>query len=755
MNAPTPRLVREPAAEHLSAVAPPETQPLAAQMDVPLSMWFSRIAESWRLILAMTVLALLLGGLYAFVATPVYEAQSLIQILDNELSSKDRDSLGELASIFDKGGTAAAEIELLRSDLVVGQAVSQLHLDIDVQPHYFPLIGAALARRVPPGELAPPRFGLAQYAWGGEELAISALDLPPRLAREGVVLVAQGGNAYSLVTKGGQLVLNGRAGTTATAQVGGDTVTMRVDTLVARPGTQFGVTKMSLEHATGDLQSHLTVAEKAKQSGMIGVSLHGNDAGRTALILNTITGQYVKQNVDSRSGEAEHTLAFLEQQLPQLRAELDDAEQKYNRFRNENGSVDLSEESRLLLQQVVDDKTKLVDLQQQRDEMLQRFTPKHPAVAALDAQMGTLREQMADLSARVEKMPGTEQNALRLMRDVRVDTQLYTNLLNSAQQLRVVKAGQVGSVRVVDHASPPEYPVRPNRSMILVFSALLGVLVGIGIALCRKMVFGGVENSKEIEHVIGVPVYAVVPRSAAQLKIYEAMKRGTRAQHVLAGCAAHDVAIEGIRNLRTAMQFGLLAASNNVVAITGPRNKVGKSFVSVNFAAVLALGGKRTIIVDGDMRRGDIHEYLNIRRRPGLSDVIAGADLDSALVRDVLPGLDALPQGTVPPNPSELLMSERFRSLLDELSARYDVVLIDTPPVLAVTDAALIARRAGATLLVCRHGRDALSGIGETVRRLRHGGIAVKGVVLTDVPRSPFGYGSKFPTYTADAVELH
>ncbi|WP_246025013.1 polysaccharide biosynthesis tyrosine autokinase [Paraburkholderia dinghuensis] len=755
MNSPIPRLVHNAPADALGVDVVTELSSDGMHTETPLTVWLSRIADSWRLILAMTLFVTLLGGFYAFVATPVYEVESLIQILDNDMSSKDKDSLGQLAAIFDKGGTAAGEIELIRSDLVVGQAVQQLHLDIEATPRYFPLIGAALARRVPPGQLAPPRFGLAQYAWGGEQISVSSLTLPEKLAKKGVLLIAQPDGTYNLVTKDGEPILLGRVGEPETAAFGDGTVAIQVDQLVARPQTQFVLKKYSMLYATGDLESHLTVAEKAKQSGMIGVTLRGDDAAHTAEILNTITSQYVKQNVDSKSSEAEHTLAFLEQQLPQLRAELDNAEEKYNHFRNENGSVDLNEESRLLLEQVAADKAKLVDLKQQRDEMIQRFTPKHPVVAALDAQIGTLQSELGELTGRVARMPDTEQNALRLMRNVRVDTELYTNLLNNAQQLRIVKAGQVGNVRVVDHAMVPEYPIRPNRPLVLGFSAVLGMLLGIGIALCRKAAFGGVEHSKEIEFALGVPVYAVVPRSAAQLRLYEAMERGTREQHVLAAVAADDVAIEGIRNLRTAMQFGSLGASNNIIAITGPRNKIGKSFVSVNFAAVEALGGKRVVLVDGDMRRGDLHEYLNIRRRPGLSDAIAGASLDSVLIRDALPGLDVLPQGMVPPNPAELLMSERFRSLLEELSSRYDIVIVDTPPVLAVTDAVLISRHAGATLLIVRYGHDAMSGIAETVRRLRHGGIAVKGVVMTDVPRAPFGYSSKFPTYSSETVELH
>ena len=187
----------------------------------------------------------------------------------------------------------------------------------------------------------------------------------------------------------------------------------------------------------------------------------------------------MQQDIDRKSAEAEHTLAFLDQQLPQLRSELDQAEQRYNNFRNKQGTVDLSEESRLLLQQIVENKTKLVDLQQQRAELAHAFHCGPPGgCRARCADRRSCQSVQGRLTHNVSTLPDTEQTALRLLRDVRVDTELYTNLLNSAQQLRIVKAGQVGSVRVVDYAEPADEPVRPQR--VLLISALRG---GLGLVL--------------------------------------------------------------------------------------------------------------------------------------------------------------------------------------------------------------------------------------------------------------------------------
>ncbi|HEV3106733.1 MAG TPA: polysaccharide biosynthesis tyrosine autokinase, partial [Trinickia sp.] len=439
-------------------------------------------------------------------------------------------------------------------------------------------------------------------------------------------------------------------------------------------------------------------------------------------------------DVDRRSAEAEHTLAFLDQQLPQLRHELDQAEQRYNSFRNSHGTVDLSEESRLLLQQIVDNKTKLADLQRQRADLGQRFTANHPVVAALDAQIAQLQGSQGQMSKDVASLPDTEQTALRLLRDVRVDTELYTNLLNNAQQLRVIKAGQIGNVRVVDFAETPDEPVWPKRFLVILIGLGGGIFIGIVAAFVKKSLYGGVERADEIEIALGVPVFAVVPRSGLQLRLQQNVMMRRQGLHVLAAQSPQDIAVEGVRSLRTTLQLSLDQAPNNVVMLTGSRPDAGKSFLSVNLAALVASAGKRVLVIDGDMRRGEVHSHFGVRHQPGLSDVLRGADPASVIQHEVLPGLDVLAKGSLPSHPSELLMSDQFRELLEDLSRRYELVIIDTPPVLAVTDSTVIGKYAGTTLLVVRYARHPIGEIVETAKRLQTGGVNLKGVLLTDVP---------------------
>ncbi|CDY75899.1 Tyrosine-protein kinase Wzc [Caballeronia glathei] len=717
--------------------------------ELRLSDYLAAVLGNWKLVTLVMLVAVALGTAYAFIAPPTYKADALIQVEEsnNNNNNANANAVQTVSQMFDAKSTTAAQIELLRSRLVVDDTVRRLHLDIAAGPRYFPFVGGMVTSVLSTFSLPMPAGYMSRFAWGNEAIDVPLFDTPKEQYGKTFTLVAGEHGTYVLNDPDGIAILNGKVGAEVTGASSLGPVRLKVDKLVGAPGAQFELQRASTLGTIDALQKRLTVAETALQSGIISVSLEGGDSRQTAAIVNNIARRFVQQDVDKRSAEAEHTLAFLDQQLPELRKQLDESEQRYNTFRNRQGTVDLSEESRLLLQQIVDNKTKLSDLQQQRAELSQRFTANHPSVAALDAQIGALAGAQTRLGRSVSVLPDTEQTALRLLRDVRVNTELYTNLLNSAQQLRIAKAGQIGNVRVVDFAQAADDPVRPKRLIVILISAGVGLVLGILVAFIRKALYGGVERPEEIEKQLGVRVFAIVPRSTHQLRLQRKVGMRREGLHVLAAQAPEDAAVEGIRGLRTSLQLQLADARNNVVMLTGSRPEAGKSFLSVNLATLVASTRKRVLLIDGDMRRGDIHSHFGVRHQPGLSDVLMGADVSAAILHDVLPGVDLITKGSLPSHPSELLMSDRLGEILDDLKLRYDLVIVDTPPVLAVTDATVIGKHAGTSLLVVRHGKNQVQEIGETMKRLHHGGVNMKGVLLTDVPQSKMLMGSTYAGY--------
>lgn len=711
-----------------------------ADDEIDLSAIATALWESKWLIATIAAFTLLLGIAYAALATPVYRANAIVQV--DEDSGAINDKLGQLADLFGGKATADAEIELIRSRELIDDTVRRLHLDITAKPRYFPVIGSWIARAADPDQLAAPLLGLSSYAWGGEKLDVTQFDVPPVLYDTKFTLTAGPNSTFTLTDPDGNVAISGETGKPYSGKTASGEVRLTVATLVARPGVRFKLARASTQVVTEKLQKNLDIAEKVKQSGIVAVRLDGPDSARTADTINTILRGYVARNVGLRAGQAQQMLGFLTNQLPDLKSGLDASEQRYNTFRGKNGTIDLSAEGQLLLQSIADSKSKVIALQQQRSDLMQRFTPNHPLVAAIDAQLADLQREQDKLNAKVSTVPNTQQAAGRLMRDVDVNTGLYMSLMTSEQQLRILKAGQQGNVRVVDYAVISEQPVWPKNIIVIAASAVLGLLLGVGVALLRRAMNRGMEDTLEIEETAGVPVFAVISHSDRQMALQRRIRRGERGPHMLAMSAPEDIAVEGIRSLRTALLFRMVHASNNVVMITGPRPDVGKSFLSVNLAALLASAGKRVLLIDADLRRGDIHSYIGKRRDPGLQDVMKGAATDIAIRRQVLPNLDVLTRGTVSASPSEILMSNRLSGLIEQLSPLYDVVIVDTPPVLAATDSSVIGTHAGTTLFVLRHGEHSAAELRESMRLLGSAGIEVSGLVLTDVPQRSSAYGT-------------
>ncbi|NGM87658.1 polysaccharide biosynthesis tyrosine autokinase [Parapusillimonas sp. SGNA-6] len=712
--------------------------------DIDFLGMFDAILEARWLILAIALIATLVGGAYAFLSQPVYRADSLIQVEQSQ--SNTSNLLSEMSTLFDVQSPASAEIELLRSRLVVGQAVDMLQLHISAAPDYLPIIGAWMASRA--RELSDPGlFGMGGQVSGTESIRLGQLDVPASLEGQELALIRTP-EGYTLHDAGGKRLTEGRIGMAQDFQVEGESGRILVAALEAKPGARFTLKRRSRLAMIRGLQASLDITEKGKQSGVLSITLTGTEPARITRILNAIGSAYVQQNVERKAAEAEKSLAFLDDFLPELKARMDEAADKYTKFRDTHGTFDLGTEGSLSLNTSVSLQNELFALQQKRRELMSQYTEAHPSAQVLDQQIAALKKELGELDTRIKTLPDMEQQLLNLMRDVKVNGELYVNLLNSAQQLRLVKEGKVGNVRVVDVAVPPETPIGPNRLLILVASLLLGLAAGIGVALVRNMLRPGIKDPSDIESALGLHVFATVPHSPLQSELHERIHLRVAGHHLLAQAAPRDPAVESLRSLRTALQFALLDAPNNIVLLTGPTPGIGKSFTSVNFAAVLGAANKRVLLIDADLRKGYVNQYFGLPRSRGLSELIAGiAGPDELVHRNVAPNLDLLTTGVLPPNPAELLLSPATAKVLQQLSGEYDIVLLDTTPILAVSDAMALAPHAGTVFLLARAGVSTLGELEESTKRLNQAGAQVKGVIFNDLVATSRRYGSKYGNY--------
>ncbi|WP_030132059.1 polysaccharide biosynthesis tyrosine autokinase [Pseudomonas sp. QTF5] len=707
-----------------------------------LGLFGTLIDHKW-LIAAVTGAFMAAGVAFAVLATPVYQANALLQV-----EAKKNDLLGfsDVSSMLGKESPSATEIELIKSRAVIGKTVDNLKLDIVIQPMYFPIVGEFLARRFQnknPGEIADPLLGLNSYAWGGESLKIFKLDLPDSQLDKKLTLTTGENGHYTLVDEDDNLLADSQAGQLF-EQNG---VTFQIEELHAKPGTRFRIIRNSRLSSILDYQEDLDVVERGKDSGMIGLSLESTDPDQAIKTLNEIAAIYVRQNVERTSAEAAQSLAFLKEQLPVVKKDLEKAGNALNEYQTRSKSVDITLETKAILDQIVGLDTSISELKLQQAEMDRKFTRQHPAYRALLTQIGELSSKQKSLASKVEGLPSTQQELLNLTRDVEVGTAIYTQLLNKSQELDVMRAGTVGNVRLIDTADVNFLkPVKPKKALIVLIATIFGGFLAVALVLVRKALNRGLESPEAIEQ-LGLPVYASIPYSALQKTEEDKISRGrgrSAGSTLLAVSHPTDLAIEALRSLRTSLHFAMHEADNNRLMISGPSPKVGKTFVSVNLAVVIAQTGLRVLLIDVDMRKGYLHKVLGTSADNGLSDILARrCDAATAIHKTAIDNFDFVSRGQIPPNPSELLMHANFSALLEQASKQYDLVILDTPPLLAVTDAAIVGRLSGTNLIVTRYGLNPAKEIELTVRRFSQNGVAIKGAIFNGVERkasNKYGY---------------
>ena len=685
------------------------------------------LAGKW-IIAACAVLAIAAGGWFAFTATPIYKGDILLQV------ERQGGSIPGLTDILGTENLAtSAEVELLRSRMVIGTVVDQLELAISARP-------------LPAGFL--DRFNV--FAPGGT-LELGRFEVAPGLVGQGFVLEALGDGAYELRHEDTGETL-GRGRVDALFEWGADAagppeLALFVNRLAAEPGDLFRVARDHRLDAISEIHDSLEITERGGRtasSGILEVTFEDPSRAHIERVLNTLGNSYVRQNVERRSAEAARALEFLDAQLPVLRGELEQAEGAFNDFRREFQAVDLEAETRAVLERIVEVESELSRIRLEEGSMRLQYGPDHPQMRALQTRRNSLETVRDQLEVEAQGLPQRQQDLLRLRREVEVNTELYTSLLNSAQELRVAQAGTVGNVRVIDDAAVAPDPVRPKKGRILVISLVLGLVAGVALVLLREALRRGISDPDALEQNLGLPVYAVIPHSAPQGRNEKRSKRKGTTIEILARDLPDDPAVESLRSLRTALNFALMDDERNVVVITSPGPSSGKTFLSINLAWVLGQNEQKVLLIDADMRRGHINAYLDGRKRsPGLSEVLSGRSwLEEAVVPLVPEWVDVLPSGEFPPNPSEMLMRPEFGALIEKIRSRYDVVLIDTAPVLAATDGVIVARHAGPLLMAVRAGQTTERETRAALRRLSQARIKTTGLLVNDLAPQSHSYGN-------------
>lgn len=710
--------------------------------DIDFGYLFGILLDNKWLIIMTALLAFGIGALYGMFATPIYKGDTLLQL---EKKSSGVPGLSELNNIFEQEPSAAAEIEILRSRMVLGEVIEQLKMNIRVFPNRPAYIGRFMAPDPAPAFVPKPLF--AGYRDSETFVTVSSFMVPERLLGRAFTLRETNGNPALYL--GESLVATAPAGETLKSEDGSIQLVLNEWQFGNEPLTLIKLTEVA---AVNGLRGALAIREVGK-TGMLSLTMTGPSKERIKTTLDAISEAYLLQNVERRSAEAENSLEFLGEQLPKIKEKLTEFEEKLNAYRLESESVDLSMETQSVLQQSVDIEAKINELKAKEGELATRFTKEHPAYQSLLRQKASLVEQKRSLDRQIKDLPETQQEILRLMRDVEVTQQIYIGLLNKTQELRILKAGTVGSVRIIDKALVQPAPIKPKKAVIALIAGFLGAIGSAAILLLQALLKKGIESPEKLEEQ-GVSVYASIPLSEKQVKANRTtelkQRRSRRLKEsatpipLLAQDDPTDLAIEALRSLRTSLHFAMMDADNKILMITGPSPGVGKSFVSANLGAVLAQTGQKVLVIDADMRKGHLHRYFKSENKTGLSAYLSGQSTKEDIIQSSSIGnLDFIARGKAPPNPSELLMHERFKTLMASLSDEYDLILVDTPPILAVTDAAIVGQVAGSSLLVTRFGMNSVKEVDAALTRFAQNKVEIKGAILNCMERratNEYGY---------------
>ncbi|EJB8413261.1 polysaccharide biosynthesis tyrosine autokinase [Acinetobacter baumannii] len=705
-------------------------------------LFFSLIAQ-WKIIACCVILSLICALLYLRITTDTYSVDAMVQVEDSK-GAASAALLGDLSKVtggISQKSPADPEIEILKSRMVLGQVIHNLNLDIKIKDNQSGLIDKLISQDKSKIEY---RHESVVYNNLNASLIIQEFKVPEYYFDKPLKLEFKDTNQFTLMYKD-QVVFNGQLNKKNILNSNKGLWQVQINAQGNLKDQSYTLTKLALLTAVNQFNSIYSVNEKGKMTGVIGLSYLGQDPEHITQVLNNVLNVYHEQNIERKSLESKQTLAFLERQLPELRKQLEDSEIKFNQFREKYKTVDVNAESELLLKQNIDLEKLKIELQQKQAELSAKYTNDHPLIRQIDAQITDINKKIADLNNRLTQLPETQRLYLQLYRDVKVNTELYTSLLNSYQQLKIANAGEIGNVRIIDTAVEPVKPVKPKKLIVLILSIFVGGFIGVLIALLRNMMRSGVNDSTQIENELDLPVYATVPRSPIQETRMSILKK-KKSIPILAVKSSDDIAIESLRSIRTAIHFALTSAKNNIIMIAGPSPEVGKSFISTNLATIFAQSNKRVLLIDADMRRGYMHKYFDVDVKPGLSELLSGqADLQKVLHKTQVTNLDVITRGKSPTNPSEMLSSTQFKDLLEKFQTQYDHIIIDTPPVLAVTDGIIISQYTGVNLIVARYAKSHMKELELTVNRFEQAGVKVNGFILNDIQRSSGGgYGYNY-----------
>jgi tyrosine-protein kinase Etk/Wzc len=723
-----------------------------------LTDYLRMIRRRWISSVVVFSLIMAVVSAYNYWVKPIYEASGTLQVLDSKSA---------MQVPWETKSPLETEIEIIRSRTVAEQVVQRLHLNWQISER-----SKGLGFKLLEVNLVPPL--------------------------KSVKVVVTGKNSYTVKTLAGKDLASGISGT----QLDNPAFSILLTDLKGKPEDSFILRMVPVSSVAMSVRKTLVagkVVGATSQSNVMLLSYQDTDPIRARDILNNIIQSYQEKTTAYKTEEATRTIEFLEGQLKSIDKELDIAEKKVEEYKKSAGiytldgeaglifgrltAIDLAQleqgQQRKLLELAMNSvrnarskgtsyfpsdpigmtiMTKMEELDSQKKALLGEYTPEHPQVKAVQAQISEqlrqllmiyqsavagvdektafLQKKLAVEEKDLAALPQEERELIKRMRVSKVNADTYSLLMQKYQEARIAKASSTGNANIIDPAIVPDSPVSPQKRKNLLLGLVIGLFLGIGYAFFLEYLDDTIKDSDAALREMGAPVLAVIPHISRKIE------NGHSAGTLVAYQQPQSPSAEAFRGLRTSIHFSAVNRRKQLLLITSCFPGEGKSTIIANLAAIYEQTGAKVLLMDCDLRRPSLHNLFQVDKFPGLTDVLAGDIPWAEALRTVADKkLNYLTAGTTPPNPAEVLGSESMKSLIDELRELYDYIFIDAPPVLAVTDAPVLTSLADIVLPVIETARVPAKAARRMGDILENAKAPVVGLVVNDKSGQSARYG--------------
>lgn len=539
----------------------------------------------------------------------------------------------------------------------------------------------------------------------------------------------------------------------------------------------------------------LSVSQVSKLSSILRVSINDTVSLRAKDLLNSLFKAYLEQEIERKSEVANLSLDFIDNQLEEINAKLKVSESDLESYKESNDVIILSDKAKTVSSQLVEYESKIQELDieenimknlfqyisnnqnlaglsvgsitfadpaltilikslheqaSQKETLLLDYTELHPDVVKLNQTISTLRRQiiaslknnLKQLEQRkkslndlifkfkksLETLPKQERELTRLTRHFSVNEKVYSYLLEKRAETAILRSSTISNARVLDEALNYPIPVKPKGVLIVLVGLILGIIVGLAYAFLREFFNNTIKNTEEIEKFSSIPIYGVIP--------FNKSKKTT------------NIFLEAFKSIRTNLQFLPQNESSRVISVTSSVSGEGKTTIVAKLSEVIAQTQKKTIVLDLDLRKASVHKEFNLPNNVGMSNYLTGQNsLEEVIKKSENEFVDIITTGPLPPNPSELILTEKMKNLLEELKKSYDYVIIDTPPVGLVTDALILMYYSDITFTIVRASytrKEFIKNLDRLAKEHSHNhvGMILNGVEIGD--KYGYGYGVSY-----------